>query len=76
MLTNQSCWSIPFFGALAALSRRLTELEQTEHSTDSHTGAAEERDPYRSMHGTKAQHMFDFFVCVCGWFLVIDGLGP
>lgn len=34
MLTNQSCWSVPFFGALSALARRLSELPEFEPDAD------------------------------------------
>jgi hypothetical protein len=34
MLTNQSCWSVPFFGALSALARRLSELPEFEADAD------------------------------------------
>ena len=34
MLTNQSCWSVPFFGALGALARRLSELPEFEPDAD------------------------------------------
>ena len=34
MLTNQSCWSVPFFGALSALAKRLSELPEFEADAD------------------------------------------